>query len=44
MDTLNIFVDESGRFQYPDNASRFYILGMIFHDQALDNIFARCRS
>ena len=36
MDTLSIFVDESGRFQYPDNASRFYILGMVFHDQSLD--------
>lgn len=36
MDTLSIFVDESGRFQYPDNDSRFYILGMVFHDQALD--------
>ena len=36
MDTLSIFVDESGRFQYPDTASRFYILGMVFHDQSLD--------
>ena len=36
MDTLSIFVDESGRFQYPDNASRFYILGMVFHDQSFD--------
>ena len=36
MDTLSIFVDESGRFQYLDNASRFYILGMVFHDQSLD--------
>jgi len=33
--TLSIFVDESGRFQYPDAGSRFYILGMVFHDQAV---------
>lgn len=32
--TLSIFVDESGRFQYPDSDSRFYILGLIFHDQS----------
>lgn len=32
--TLSIFVDESGRFQYPDADSRFYILGLVFHDQA----------
>ena len=31
--TLSIFVDESGRFQYPDADSRFYILGLVFHDQ-----------
>lgn len=31
--TLSIFVDESGRFQYPDSDSRFYILGMVFHNQ-----------
>ena len=36
MDTLSIFVDESGRFQYPDELSRFYILGMVFHDQDCD--------
>lgn len=30
---LSIFVDESGRFQYPDYDSRFYIVGMVFHDQ-----------
>ena len=30
--TLSIFVDESGRFQYPDADSRFYILGLVFHD------------
>lgn len=33
---LSIFVDESGCFQYPDKDSRFYILGMIFHDQSID--------
>lgn len=31
---LSVFVDESGRFQHPDRDSRFYILGMVFHDQA----------
>ena len=31
-ETLSIFVDESGRFQYPDADSRFYILGLVFHD------------
>lgn len=36
MRTLSIFVDESGRFQHPDVDSRFYILGMVFHDQAQD--------
>lgn len=36
MDTLSIFVDESGRFQYPDDESRFYILGLVFHDQSHD--------
>ena len=34
--TLSIFVDESGRFQYPDELSRFYILSLVFHDQAND--------
>lgn len=34
--TLSVFVDESGRFQYPDPDSRFYIIGMVFHDQSLD--------
>ena len=34
--TLSIFVDESGRFQYPDNTSRFYIISMVLHDQAFD--------
>ena len=32
--TLSIFIDESGRFQYPDSDSPFYILGMILHDQS----------
>ena len=32
--TLSIFVDESGRFQFPDANSRFYILGLILHDQS----------
>ena len=34
--TLSIFVDESGNFQYPDKDSRFYIIGMVFHDQSKD--------
>ena len=34
--TLSVFVDESGRFQHPDEGSRFYILGMLFHDQSYD--------
>lgn len=33
---LSIFVDESGRFKYPDPDSRFYILSMVFHDQSVD--------
>ena len=31
--TLSIFVDESGKLLYPDSQSRFYIVGMVFHDQ-----------
>ena len=31
---LSIFVDESGRFQFPDANSRFYILGLVLHDQS----------
>ena len=31
---LSIFVDESGRFQFPDADSRFYILGLVLHDQS----------
>ena len=34
--TLSVFVDESGRFQHPDADSRFYIIGMVFHDQSDD--------
>ena len=34
--TLSIFVDEYGRFQYPDELSRFYILSLVFHDQDND--------
>ena len=34
--TLSVFVDESGRFLYPDGDSRFYMVGMVFHDQGVD--------
>lgn len=34
--TLSVFVDESGNFRYPDSESRFYIIGMVFHDQSID--------
>ena len=33
---LSLFVDESGTFQYPDPDSRFYVVGMVFHDQDFD--------
>ena len=33
---LSVFVDESGRFLHPDSESRFYIIGMVFHDQSAD--------
>ena len=33
---LSVFVDESGSFLYPDRDSRFYIIGMVFHDQSMD--------
>ena len=33
--TVSIFVDESGRFRYPDSDSRFYIVSMVLHDQAV---------
>lgn len=35
-DILSVFVDESGIFQHPDADSRFYIVGMVFHDQRID--------
>ena len=41
---LSIFVDESGRFQLPDDVARFYIVGLVLHDQqesiskAVDNL------
>ena len=31
--TLSVFVDESGRFQCPDETSRFYIISLVLHDQ-----------
>ena len=31
--TLSIFVDESGRFQFPDKDSPYYIISMVMHDQ-----------
>lgn len=34
--TLSVFVDESGNFRFPDSESRFYIVGMVFHDQSVD--------
>lgn len=34
--TYSIFVDESGRFLHPDGESRFYILGLVLHDQSHD--------
>ena len=34
--TLSVFVDESGNFKLPDRESRFYIIGMVIHDQAID--------
>lgn len=33
---LSVFVDESGMFKFPDPDSRFYIVGMVFHDQSVD--------
>lgn len=33
---LSVFVDESGMFKYPDPDSRFYIVGLVFHDQDVD--------
>ncbi len=34
--TLSIFVDESGNFKLPDQESRFYIVGMVLHDQSVN--------
>jgi len=31
--TLSIFVDESGRFQFPDADSPYYIVALVLHDQ-----------
>ena len=31
-----MFVDESGTFRQPDHSSRYYIVGLVFHDQAVD--------
>ena len=33
---MSVFVDESGNFHHPDLESRFYIVGMVFHDQSVD--------
>lgn len=33
---LSVFVDESGTFQHPDPSSRYYIVSLVFHDQAND--------
>lgn len=30
---LSVFVDESGKLQYPDTASRYYVVGMVLHNQ-----------
>ncbi len=32
---LSIFIDESGRFQYPDDMSRFYVISLVLHDQSI---------
>ena len=33
--TLSVFVDESGTFRDPDPSSRYYIVALVFHDQAV---------
>ena len=33
---LSVFVDESGKFQFPDSVSRFYIVSLVLHDQSVD--------
>jgi len=32
---LSIFVDESGRFQFPDADSQYYIVSLVLHDQRI---------
>lgn len=41
--TLSVFVDESGRFQCPDEMSRFYIIALVLHNQKfkIDNAVRR---
>ena len=34
--SLSVFVDESGTFRHPDPLSRYYIVGLVFHDQSAD--------
>ena len=34
--TLSVFVDESGTFRHPDPSSRYYIMSLVFHNQASD--------
>ena len=31
--TLSVFVDESVRFQLPDESSQYYIVSLVLHDQ-----------
>ena len=40
--TLSVFVDESGNFKFPDRDSRFYIVGLVIHDQthSIDTLVA----
>ena len=33
---ISVFVDESGRFLHPDDVSRFYIVGLVLHDQRVN--------
>ena len=33
--TLSVFVDESGRFQLPDESSQYYIVSLVLHDQRI---------
>ncbi len=45
--TLSVFVDESGRFQFPDKESPYYIISLVMHDQRIPissaTIFASSR-